>query len=600
LKIKKTAMISDSSLLVDRVNQIPKQEFLSSLSKLNGKDDTYIIFIEQHILSSLSRLGVSMKDLGKDKSVVGVFPFQNEINYVSADNVVYIINPDLSSMRPLVVHLLSYTQRFANAKPIIFYVPQKTLIAEQVLEDEFKLSQRFPTLHISSIDLDYVFLEEKVFSMELPLAFKAVFADGDLSSLTWIARLLLKLQTSRFGAIPHIRGKGCNAAKVVQLLQRMQTEVGHDFITDIPSEVDTLLILDRSVDPVTPLMTQLTYEGLIDELFCIENCEVRFPFSLGESSGIGTNEKVALNSGDKVFSEIRDKNFTGVGSVLYQKSVWVKQNYDKRKEVHQLKELKEFMKGLPEMQEMHRLIGIHTNVATEISKVTQSSEFRKRIVMEHNIIQQTNEGDVLKYLEDLICRKEKFEVVVRLLCLFSLINGGVREKELGNIKENMMLVYGIPHVISTFFLLERCGLLAVHTGKGRNYATVRKQFQTWKAALNEDHPNDIAYAYSGYAPLLVRVVDMLLRSPQLWDAADSSLNLLSGEKKECTNNAEIACATKTSMVFVIGGVTASEISALRFIEERLSNCGRPHRIIVGSTDIVSGNRMIRSLLPFQP
>lgn len=594
------ALIADSTIMVDGVNQIPKQEFLSSLGKLDESNGTSIIFIEPHIMSSLSRLGINVKEVGKDKGVVGVFPFQNEINYVSADNVVYIINPDLSTMRSLVVHLLSYTQRFANAKPKVLYVPQKTLIAEQVLEDEFKLSQRFPTLQVSRLDLDYVFLEEKVFSMGLPLSFKSVFADGDLSSLTWIARLLLKLQTSRFGAIPRVRGKGSNAAKVVQLLQRMQAEVGHDFISDIPSEVDTLLILDRSIDLVTPLMTQLTYEGLIDELYGIENCEVRFPFSLGESSGVGTNEKVVINSADKMFAEIRDKNFTGVGSVLYQKSVWVKQNYEKRKEVHQLKELKEFMKGLPEMQEMHRLIGIHTNVATEISKVTQSSDFRKRVTMEHNIIQQVNEADVLKYLEDLIFRKEKFEVVVRLLALLSVVNGGIREKELGGLKENMMLVYGIPQVISTFFLLERCGLLTMSTGKGGNYAAVRKQLQTWNASLNEEHPNDIAYAYSGYASPLVRAVELLLRKPQQWDAAESLLNLLSGEKKESTSSAEIASATKTSIVFVIGGTTAAEISALRFVEARLSSSGRAHRIIVGSTDMLSGNRMIRSLLPFQP
>lgn len=255
-------MLSDSAILVSEVNQVPKQEFLSCLNIVGENDGTSIVFVEQHILSSLNRLGVNVKEFGKDRGVVGVFPFQNEVNYVSADNVVYILNPDLGSMRSLVVHLLSYTQRFASAKPKVLYVPQKTLIAEQVLEDEFKLSQRFPTLQISSLDLDYVFLEESVFSMELPLSFKAVFADGDLSSLTWIARLLLKLQTSRYGAIPRIRGKGSNAARVVQLLQRMQTEVGHDFIMNIPSEVDTLLILDRSVDLITPLMTQLTYEEI--------------------------------------------------------------------------------------------------------------------------------------------------------------------------------------------------------------------------------------------------------------------------------------------------------------------------------------------------
>ena len=38
-------------------------------------------------------------------------------------------------------------------------------------------------------------------------------------------------------------------------------------------KVDSLIILDRRVDMITPLLTQLTYEGLIDELIGIKNCE---------------------------------------------------------------------------------------------------------------------------------------------------------------------------------------------------------------------------------------------------------------------------------------------------------------------------------------
>ena len=47
-------------------------------------------------------------------------------------------------------------------------------------------------------------------------------------------------------------------------------------------EIDTLLLLDREVDLVTPVATQLTYEGLIDEVFGIHNS--RF---LGWGSGGG-------------------------------------------------------------------------------------------------------------------------------------------------------------------------------------------------------------------------------------------------------------------------------------------------------------------------
>ena len=39
----------------------------------------------------------------------------------------------------------------------------------------------------------------------------------------------------------------------------------------ITPQIDNLLILDRTVDLITPLLSQLTYEGLIDEvLWCHE------------------------------------------------------------------------------------------------------------------------------------------------------------------------------------------------------------------------------------------------------------------------------------------------------------------------------------------
>lgn len=36
--------------------------------------------------------------------------------------------------------------------------------------------------------------------------------------------------------------------------------------------VDCLILLDRNVDLITPLSTQLTYEGLIDEIYNIKYC----------------------------------------------------------------------------------------------------------------------------------------------------------------------------------------------------------------------------------------------------------------------------------------------------------------------------------------
>lgn len=39
----------------------------------------------------------------------------------------------------------------------------------------------------------------------------------------------------------------------------------------IVPEIDRLILIDREADLVTPLCTQLTYEGLVDEVFAIFN-----------------------------------------------------------------------------------------------------------------------------------------------------------------------------------------------------------------------------------------------------------------------------------------------------------------------------------------
>ena len=44
-----------------------------------------------------------------------------------------------------------------------------------------------------------------------------------------------------------------------------------DSENQVPPQIDTLLLIDRNVDLLTPLFTQLTYEGLIDELYGIHH-----------------------------------------------------------------------------------------------------------------------------------------------------------------------------------------------------------------------------------------------------------------------------------------------------------------------------------------
>lgn len=59
-----------------------------------------------------------------------------------------------------------------------------------------------------------------------------------------------------------------------QLIELRETETSPDGTPlQLSTQIDAAVILDRSVDWVTPMLTQLTYEGLLDETMGIKSCK---------------------------------------------------------------------------------------------------------------------------------------------------------------------------------------------------------------------------------------------------------------------------------------------------------------------------------------
>jgi len=86
--------------------------------------------------------------------------------------------------------------------------------------------------------------------------------------------------------------------RLADLLTRQSTQrasVDRENLLDVSDTFDALIVIDRRVDMITPLLTQLTYEGLIDEVVHITNCKAlsvtlnlsfTYPFSACRGSSI--------------------------------------------------------------------------------------------------------------------------------------------------------------------------------------------------------------------------------------------------------------------------------------------------------------------------
>merc|ERR1712060_338644 len=113
-----------------------------------------------------------------------------------------------------------------------------------------------------------------------------------------------------------------------------------------------------------------------------------------------------------------------------------------------------------------------------------------------------------------------FHEVMRLLCLFSLANN--------RIKRYILQSYGYEHLI-TLNNLDKVGLLR-YQGNKSVWPNIKRYFNLFV----EDNAaeKDICYAYSGYAPLSVRLVQMTKSRPGGWRACKDALSLLWGPAQD--------------------------------------------------------------------
>ncbi|OMJ28194.1 Vacuolar protein sorting-associated protein 33A [Smittium culicis] len=216
--------------------------------------------------------------------------------------------------------------------------------------------------------------------MNFTNTFTELYLDGDFSSIYYTSQGLIDFQ-SKFGIFPRIVGKGDCAKKLADSLVKMRTEIAAIDNTNtswdgwaLSSQFDSLVILDRGIDLVTPLLTQLTYEGLLEEFFFVKNgaidptlenipdeplgISVTSPnssHSQSSSNNRTSSKKILkLNSSDKTFDEIRNVNFSKVGKLVSNKTKNLQELYLSRYQAKSVTEIKDFVKGLGNLQIEHQ------------------------------------------------------------------------------------------------------------------------------------------------------------------------------------------------------------------------------------------------------
>ncbi|PIA46130.1 hypothetical protein AQUCO_01600416v1 [Aquilegia coerulea] len=572
------------------------KDLFTILNNIRGKK---CLVIDQKLSGSLALIVQTsqLKEYNVELRYLSTEPVETECG-----KVIYLVRAQLDLMKTISSQIQNDISKGLQREYFVYFVPRRLVVCEKIFEEE-KIHH---LLTIGEYPLYTVPLDEDVLSFELDLAYRDFHVDGDASSLWHIAKSIHKLESS-FGVIPNVRAKGKASVRVADILDRMQVE-DPIISSDVgPPEINTLILLDREVDMVTPMCSQLTYEGLLDEFLRVRNGSVEIDSSIMGAQQEGKKTKVPLNSSDKLFKEIRDLNFEVVGQVLRQKATSMKQDYAEMSTTNQtVSELKDFVRKLNSLPEITR----HINLAQHLSTFTSKPSFLGRLEIEQTIVEGLSYDICFEYIEEMIHKQDPIINVLRLLVLFSITNSGLPKKHFDYLRRELLHSYGFEHM-ATLNNLEKAALFKKQDSKS-NWQTIKRTLQLVLEDIDADNPNDsptdISYVFSGYAPLSIRLVQHAVRSG--WRPIEDILKLLPGPHMESkrsgyssspstdalagtTTSLDKAADGRRSLVLVvfIGGVTFAEISALRFLSAQE---GMPCDIIVGTTKMLNGHTLIQS------
>lgn len=537
-------------------------------------------------------------------------------------------------------------------------MPRRTLVSNLLLEEHGVLGEA----NITELDLHFLPLEPDLLSLELPDAFGDLYLRKDPTAIFAAAKALMLLQ-KQYGLFPRILGKGDNAKRLADLLLRMRSEEEVNAASDpsgsplnsfglTPSPtIENLIIIDREVDFPTALATQLTYEGLLDEVFGVANNQAEVDSSIlgsaasasqqqqNTSATTATKRKVILDSTDKLYPGLRNANFATIGPLLSgtaRRLQGEEQSIQRRDQ--SIKELKNAVSKLPSYQAESTSLKVHASLAEELTKFIHGDIFRRTLEVEQSLLAGGDASAMHENIDELISRAVPLATILRLLALESCLTNGIRQRDLDHFKRQILHAHGFQHML-TLANMEKLGLIVPresHRGylnpiagaagqTATDWNAMRRALSLWTDEVQEADPSDIAYVFSGYAPLSVRLVQCVLQKSHLqnlpsngtanpdtrsttggigWTGFTDILSKIRGATVDVSQKGRDADASharkvlrgskegpKTTLVFFLGGITFAEIAALRFVGKQLEeSSGR--QLVIATTGVVNGGKTV--------
>ena len=381
----------------------------------------------------------------------------------------------------------------------VIFFPKINLECENYLKDSYN----YACFNKHNLNMDIYPLDYEILSLELNQSFHELYAINNYNSIFLLNRAIIKYETV-FGKIKYKYYLGSLGKKLKDLLEEEEKNANLD------EEQSTLacVLLDRSIDMITPLITNNIYEALLDDNFNINLNEINVPIKMLDSnSKNNTIQTIDLSKKDKFYTNIKDYGFNQIRSYL--PSRLQEQNKileESKKRTTDLVKIQEDLKNLTKVKEERTSLTNHINLADYIGKKERYPLSRFYYTYEQGLLYGTIPEKFFDFIFDEIRKKSEEYDILKIICLYSIINSGYKNKIYDQLRKEFFLVYGFQELF-LWRNLEKLGILKASDNKSIYQTILKKLNLINEEQFESKEQKDISYIYNGFCPIILKLLE---------------------------------------------------------------------------------------------
>ncbi|KAE8269411.1 hypothetical protein A4X09_0g2929 [Tilletia walkeri] len=330
--------------------------------------------------------------------------------------------------------------------------------------------------------------------------------------------------------------------------------------TDVPP---LLLILDRRNDPVTPLLSQWTYQAMVHELIGINNGRV----SLRDAENVRAEHKEIVLSADQdpFFSSNLYDNYGDLGASIKRYVIDYQSRTASTSQIETIQDMKKFVEAYPEFKKLSGNVSKHVALLGELSRRVEREGLFEVSELEQSLASNESHTQDLKAVQGMLASDKVLpEAKLRLAILYALRYQKNPQNQIMNVVK-MLLDSGMEEsrAALVFVFLNLAGAEQRQDdlfGQDNFFSRGKSALKGLKGVEN---------VYTQHNPHLAQTVEMLMKgrlkeSSYPWVGGSSGAGVGGGSSQGLYRPQDV-------IIFIIGGATYEEARTVA----RLNGTGGP-------------------------